>query len=255
MRVTRIDLLEVRIYEDRTRMGTAAATDCADELRRRIYETGACRAIFAAAPSQRELLAGLVAAADVDWGRVTAFHMDEYIGLGPEAPQSFARFLRAALFDRLPFERVHLLSPGSRGAEAEAKAYAALLAMAPVDVVCLGVGENGHLAFNDPPADLDDPRLVREVGLDETCRRQQVNDGCFAALDEVPTRALTLTVPALMAGRRLFCVVPGPSKARAVREMLLGPISGRCPASALRRHGACTLYLDRDSAAEFLAES
>lgn len=259
----RVGLLNARVYPTRALMGAAAAEDCAAALREAIALTGQCRALFAAAPSQSELLAGLTAAPDVDWRSVTAFHMDEYLGLGPAAPQKFGAYLDEHLFGKLPFRAVHYMLPDAAPpvgdssatvAEAAAARYSALFAAAPIDIVCLGVGENGHLAFNDPHvADFDDPLLLKVVELDVACRRQQVNDGCFPDLPSVPKSALTLTIPALMGGRRLICVVPGASKARAVRDMLAGPISTTCPASVLRRHTDCTLYLDRESAHEWLA--
>jgi glucosamine-6-phosphate deaminase len=178
--------------------------------------------------------------------------MDEYIGLPPDAPQRFGTLLRKALFGLVGLGATNYLSPGEAGPAQEATRYAALLAEAPIDLVCMGVGENGHIAFNDPPADLEDPLLVRKVELDEACRRQQVNDGCFATLEAVPRQALTMTVSALMSGRHLVCVVPGRSKAVAVRAMLECPVSGVCPASALRRHPNCSLYLDADSASLWL---
>lgn len=253
-----VDSLEVLVYEDRASLGAAAAEDCARELRDRLSTKAGCRMVFAAAPSQNELLAGLVRASGVDWTRVRAFHMDEYLGLPEDAPQRFGVFLRKAIFGLLPFGGVEYLGAsgdaplGAASAAAEeAGRYAALIAEAPIDLVCMGIGENGHIAFNDPAvADFDDPSLVKEVTLDEACRFQQVHDGCFPDLDSVPRSALTLTVPALMSGARLFCVVPGPTKARAVREALYGPITERCPASVLRRHRACSLYLDRESARE-----
>ncbi len=249
----RIGGLELRVYGNRGAMGEAAAADCAAALRSRIASSGSARAIFAAAPSQNELLAGLAAAPGIQWDRVTALHMDEYIGLDAGATQSFALFLKDRLFGRLPLRSAHYLCPDPAAPWEEARRYSALIAEEPIDIVCLGVGENGHVAFNDPPADLKDPLLVREVELDAACRRQQVNDGCFPSLEVVPRRALTLTVPALMGGGRLFCVVPGQSKAAAVKAMLRGPIDGSCPASALRMHPSCILYLDRDSAAGFLS--
>ncbi|MFC4245292.1 6-phosphogluconolactonase [Gryllotalpicola reticulitermitis] len=239
--------MEVRILPDRAGLGAAAAADVADALRATIAQRGAARVVFAAAPSQSEMLAALVRQPGIDWAAVTAFHMDEYVDLDASAPQGFGNWLHTALFDLLPFGEVHYL--GTHGDAQTADAYATALAAQPIDVVCLGIGVNGHLAFNDPPvADFDDPKLVKEVELDTECRQQQVDDGCFAALGDVPRRALTLTVPALMAGARLFCVVPGRAKAAAVRDALEGPLGTACPASVLRRHDACTLYLDRESA-------
>lgn len=253
MHAERVGLLKVEVHPTRKAMGAAAASAC----RRRILETVArrnrCRMIFAAAPSQTELLAELRAAGDIPWGMVEAFHMDEYQGLQPEAPQRFARFLRDALFDDVPLKSTNLLDVGGLPIEDEMRRYASLISVAPIDIVCLGVGENGHIAFNDPPvADFNDPRLIKEVELDEACRLQQVHDGAFPDVEAVPTRAITLTVPALMRGESLFCVVPGPRKAPAVKTTLTGPIAPSCPASVLRRHPDCTLYLDAESASLWL---
>jgi glucosamine-6-phosphate deaminase len=205
--------------------------------------------VFAAAPSQAEMLEALVIERDVDWARVTAFHMDEYIGLPPAAPERFASWLNLHLFNKLPFGAVHLIDPEAfPDPEACAGDYAARLAAAPIDIVCLGIGVNGHIAFNDPPvADFNDAAAVKIVELDAICRQQQVDDQCFAALNDVPTHALTLTVPRLLDCDRMFCVVPGPAKREAVRRTMTDPIGEACPSTALRRHARCTLYLDADS--------
>ena len=257
LRVFSVDHLEVRVYPDRRALGAAAAADCARGMREVLSTRPRCRMVFAAAPSQNEVLSGLREAQDIDWSRVEAFHMDEYPGLSAEDPRRFGSFLRDALFSRIPLGRVEYLAPRplSSGPEArrEAERYASLISEAPIDLVCLGVGENGHIAFNDPGvADFSDPLLVKEAELDPDCRAQQVHDGCFSSLDEVPRTALTLTVPALLSGGRLFCAVPGSAKARAVHRMLTGPVSRDCPASALRTHPACVLYLDAESAGALL---
>ena len=267
--------LRVHVHSSRAQLGARAARDVVAHIAElQAARAGAVRVIFAAAPSQGETLAGLVAAAAaaaaapgggggggaggggaaaaIDWTRVEAFHMDEYIALPPEAPQRFSSFLRRHLWDAVKPGAVHAIdcATGADAASlaAECARYAALLAAAPIDVVVLGIGENGHLAFNDPPvADFSDAHAVKSVELELACRAQQVNDGCFAAVALVPTHALTLTMPALTAGRRLFCVVPGPTKRRAVTDMLTGPVSTACPASALRAHADCTLYVDDDS--------
>ncbi len=230
-------------------MGARAASDIASEIRASLREQPGVRMIFAAAPSQSEMLAALRNEKDIDWSRVTAFHMDEYLDLPADAPQRFGLWLRQAIFDHLPFAAVHLLDPGDNPAHA-ASDYSVALSAAPIDIVCCGIGANGHLAFNDPPADFDDPLAVRIVELDQACRQQQVDDRCFAALGEVPTRAITVTVPGLLASRAIFCTVPGSLKREAVRRTLREPISPMCPASALRTHPRCVLYLDPDSAAK-----
>jgi glucosamine-6-phosphate deaminase len=233
--------MRVQTFPSRVEMGRAAATAVANELRSRLATQDDVRMVFAAAPSQQEFLDALAREPGVQWARVTAFHMDEYLDLPPDAPQRFGAWLRRAFFDRVPL-RPHFL--------ADPAAYAELLAAAPIDLVCLGIGDNGHIAFNDPPvADFHDPADVKVVELDEACRQQQVDDDCFATLDQVPHRAITLTVPRLLAADRLFCVVPGPRKAEAVRRTLAGPIGEACPATALRNHPDCTLFLDADAAA------
>lgn len=245
---------QLRIFADRDGMGRAAAADIAAAMRAQIAAAGAVRMIFASAPSQSEALAALAAEPGIDWSRVTAFHMDEYIGLQPTAPQRFGLWLKAALLDRVRPGRVHLIDDVAARRDG-GDAYSALLAAAPIDFVCLGIGVNGHLAFNDPGvADLDDPRDVKLVDLDDVCRQQQVDDRCFASFADVPTRAVTLTIPRLLRAGRLFCIVPGRAKRDAVGRALAGPINAACPASALRRHPACSLYLDCDSAPAGIAE-
>lgn len=243
-----VDLLKVNVYANRRDLGVAAGRAAAATIRSLLGErVGFVRIVFAAAPSQNEFLETLASEPGIDWSRIAAFHMDEYIGLPSDAPQKFGRFLSERLFDKVKPGRVHLID-SSNSIEAECKRYGDLIREAPIDIVCLGIGENGHLAFNDPPvADFSDPETIKAVELDEACRRQQVNDGCFAQLDDVPTHALTLTIPTLMSASRLFCMVPGPTKLQAVRRTLNGPISTECPSTVLRRHPACTLYVDRDS--------
>jgi len=245
----RVDKLKVKAYPTREQMGRAAGLAAAEAFSTAIERQGSARVIFAAAPSQNETLATLMAETSVDWSKVTAFHMDEYIGLPADAPQRFSRYLKERVFDHVTFAAVHLLHlHGTQLPELECEYYANLLAEKPIDIVCLGIGENGHIAFNDPPvADFDDPPHVKIVTLDEPCKQQQVNDGCFPNIDAVPKTAVTLTIPALMRGATLICSVPGPTKRDAVRATLNDEISTRCPATILRRHDDCTLFLDADS--------
>jgi glucosamine-6-phosphate deaminase len=176
--------------------------------------------------------------------------MDEYTGLPADAPQGFGNFLRQRIFSRSPFREVNYLNGLAPDIEAECARYAALLKSAPIDIVFMGIGENAHIAFNDPgAADFKDPKTVKVVELDSVCRRQQVNDGCFAEFDDVPLRALTLTIPALLQAQRIFCVVPAKTKANAVYNSLSGEITETYPASILRTHGNAVMYLDRDSGA------
>lgn len=240
------DQLHVKIFTSRAEMGLGAASDAVEYLKNLMAEQEFVNIIFAAAPSQNEFLAAM-AESDVDWSRVNAFHMDEYIGLPSDASQGFGNFLRRAIFDKVPFNSVNYIN-GQNVPEETLKQYKKLLEENPVDVVFMGIGENGHIAFNDPHvADFNDPEVIKVVDLDEKCRMQQVNDGCFTCLDEVPTHAFTLTVPTLMAAKRRFCVVPAATKAHAVYNTINGVVSEVCPASVLRTSEGTTLYLDNDS--------
>ena len=231
-------------------MGAAAAAAAAQILRAAIQKQGAARIIVASAPSQNELVAGLAAAPDIDWRRVTIFHMDEYVGLPATHPASFRNYQQRHLLAHVTPAVFHGIRGEASDPEAECARYSALLAEAPIDLVCMGIGENGHIAFNDPPvADFADPLKVKIVKLDEICRQQQVNDGCFPNLDSVPQQAITLTCPTLVSGRTLVCVVPGPRKAAAVAATLRGNISTKCPASLLRSHPSATLFVDEAAAA------
>ncbi len=241
--------LRVQIHGDRRALGAAAAARVASAFRAVCDRAGEARAIFACAPSQDEFLDALVRE-NVPWHQVTIFHMDEYVALPAAHPASFRQYLRDHLLARIPEPKaVHLIRAES-SPDAECARYSALLAAAPIDLVCMGIGENGHLAFNDPPvADFSDPHLVKMVVLDPACRTQQVHDGCFSGIAAVPTHALTLTIPALTSAAGISCAVPGPRKARAVFDALHGPISTDCPASILRTHPGAILHIDAASAA------
>jgi glucosamine-6-phosphate deaminase len=239
--------LHVMIFESRDLMGAAAADAIAAEVKELEKQKEEVNIIFAAAPSQNEVLAHL-RTRDLAWDRINAFHMDEYVGLPADAPQRFGNFLADALFDHVKFRSVHFIDGNAPDINAECARYAALLEKYPADIVCLGIGENGHLAFNDPPvADFHDPLMVKEVALDLTCRQQQVNDGCFADLSSVPTHAITLTIPALMKGKSLHCVVPGATKIDAVDNTLHREIREQYPSTILKTHPRAALYLDNIS--------
>jgi glucosamine-6-phosphate deaminase len=211
---------------------------------------GRAAVIFASAPSQNEFLAALREEPGIDWPRVTAFHLDEYVGLAPDHPASFRRFLVDRLFSHVEVASFHGLDGQAEDLGAECGRYAALLRAAGPSLAVLGVGENGHLAFIDPPVcDFAEPLDVRVVELDAACRRQQVNDGCFPSLEEVPRTALSLTVPFLLRVPRAVAIVPGPAKRAAITAAVLGPVTTACPASILRRHPDATLFLDDGSAA------
>lgn len=240
--------LRVEVYSTRAEMGAAAGAAAAAAITAvQDRRTGPVRIVFAAAPSQNETLATLAAGPDVDWSRVVAFQMDDYVGLPATAPERFSAYLQEHLFDLVRLGSIHRLE-GTGDVDAETERYAALLMEDPIDLCLFGIGENGHLAFNDPPtADFADPQVVKRVELDYACRVQQVNDGCFPTFEDVPPEALTLTIPTLLSARAMIGSVPGPAKRDAVSDTLWGPVTTDCPASAVRGHDHATLYLDADS--------
>lgn len=248
MKSFKVDKLQVEIYENRTLMGEAAARDIKAKIAELLSEKAEINMIFAAAPSQNDVLKSLVEDKSVEWNRVNAYHMDEYIGLDKDAPQGFGNFLKDHIFGLVPFKSVNYIDITATDPEKEAERYGKLLDENPTDIVVMGIGENGHIAFNDPPvADFKDKKTVKPVKLDEVCRQQQVNDGCFASIDKVPTHAMTLTVPTLVRAPYLFCIVPAPTKAKAVHETLNGSIDEHCPATILRLQDNAKLYLDDQS--------
>lgn len=242
------DKLVIKRYDTRAEMGACAAQEAEKVIADIIAKKGQINMIFAAAPSQNEMLAGLLNSPIIDWSKVNALHMDEYVGLPEGDSHTFGVYLYEHIFRHKNFKSIHYIRGFAEDAEAECERYTKLLEQFPPDVVCLGIGENGHIAFNDPwVADLNDPKMVKIVELDGMCRQQQVNDGCFPALADVPTHAVTLTVTALTSAEYMFCVVPAPTKANAVKATVYGPISEDCPASVMRRHDHAVLYCDRDS--------
>ena len=248
MKTDKIDKLKIEIYDSRKEMGNEAASDFIDYVVNLQKKKKNIRIIFAAAPSQNEFLEAVTKDSKIDWSNIEVFHMDEYVGLDSDAPQGFGNFLNRKLFSLVKPSKVNLIPTACEDTEKICKDYSELLLGGTIDIVCLGIGENGHIAFNDPPvADFQDSKVIKVVELDEVCRQQQVNDGCFANIEEVPTHAITLTIPALMSGKKLFCMVPGTTKNWAVQETLKSEISERCPSTILRSHDDCTLYLDADS--------
>ncbi len=242
------DRLIVKVLASRLELGRAAAEIIADKIRKLTIEKAFVNIIFAAAPSQDEFFAFLLEQQDIDWSRVNAFHMDEYIGLPKNAPQLFSSFLKVRLFDHLKFRTVNYIEGNTVDPEDECKRYSKILAENPPDIVCMGIGENAHIAFNDPHvAEFNDQKRIKVVDLDLACRQQQVNDDCFSSISDVPIRAISLTIPTLMSARSIYCMVPGKRKANAVAAMLNGEINELCPASVLRTHPDAILFLDRDS--------
>ena len=247
--IFQVDALTVSVSKDRKTLGTYAAKLAADRLRKILSEKAFVNIVFAAAPSQNEFLDALAATEAIDWCRVRAFHMDEYTGLPDNAPQRFGNYLTSHFFDRIPLGEVHFLRGDASDPEAECRRYAELLIRYPPDIVFMGIGENTHLAFNDPHvAKFNDPHMVKVVTLDQACRQQQVNDGCFKTVMDVPRQALTLTLPALMKADYIFCVVPGKAKAQAVYHTLKSDIIEKYPSTILRTHPSAILFIDGDSA-------
>lgn len=249
----KIDQLKLEIYPDSMQLGKAAAQFVTKHLKETIDTQGKARMILATGTSQFTFLEALKKE-HLDWSKVSVFHLDEYIGLPPTHPASFRKYLKERILDELNPGQVHFLAGDAEDIDKEMARYSSLLKTQPVDIACIGIGENGHLAFNDPPvADFEDPLTVKIVELDEDCMKQQFGEGWFPSLDDVPRTALTLTIPAIMSARIISCVVPEARKARAVKNSLYNEIETSCPASILRRHPHARLFLDEESSAELLA--
>jgi glucosamine-6-phosphate deaminase len=243
-----VEKLEVSIYPDRKTMGKAAGEAVAEKMRELLRTKKEVFMVFASAPSQEEFLKELSQSEEIFWNRVTAFHLDEYIGIPGDAPQNFGHFLRVRLFERVRPGKVYYIDGMAKDPEAECKRYGSLLKSHPLDIACVGIGENGHLAFNDPPvADFNDPLPVKIVELDPVSREQQVHDKTFPNIESVPRQAITLTIPTVFSAKFIYCMVPRPTKAEAVRKTLEDPITPNCPATILRRHENATLFIDKDS--------
>ncbi len=240
-----VDQLHVLVFSDRVAAGRTACKHVATKMRELLASNERIRMIFAAAPSQNEFLDALSTEWQIDWNRVTVFQMDEYVDLPSDDARTFANYLRSRLFDRVHPGIVHVID-ASKDVQEACLHYSSLLREAPIDIVCLGIGENGHLAFNDPSvANFRDPEAMKLVTLDAACRMQQVHDGSFVDFSAVPKQAVTLTIPALLSAKYLYGIVSGENKHVAVTQTLTGPISEDCPASILRTHPNCTLFLDR----------
>jgi glucosamine-6-phosphate deaminase len=241
--------LQTRVFPDKVSLGEAAAGEAASALRDTLARQGRACVVAATGASQFEFLEELVRAPDVDWRRTVFFHLDEYVGLPATHPASFRRYLKERLADRIHPGAFHFIEGDRPDPEAEARRVGELIRGCEIDLAFVGIGENGHLAFNDPPADFatEEPYIV--VRLDEACRRQQLGEGWFPSLEDVPRRAISMSIRQIMKARRILCVVPDARKAAAVRDTLTGEVSPWRPASALQRHPAATVYLDVDSAA------
>lgn len=248
------DNLVCKIYSDRDSMGKSASKIIAEKMRQLLNEKAEINMLFAAAPSQNDVLKYLIQE-DIDWSRVVGFHIDEYVGLGNRKEKSFEHYLNQAIFSKVKMKEVYFI-----GYDGDVKTicenYEQLLKTHPIDIVCLGIGENGHIAFNDPDvADFQDKQMIKLVPLDEKCRNQQVNDKTFDSIDEVPKYAVTLTIPLLISAQSMFCVVPTHNKASAVYRTMTDPISAKLPATILRRHPNAILFTDSDSAKLLLEQN
>jgi len=241
--------MEVLAFATKTEMAAAAAARAAVALRGAIAARGRAHVIAATGASQFEFLDALVRTPGIDWSRTVFFHLDEYVGLPESHPASFRRYLKERIVDRVHPGAFHFIDGEARDPEAECRRVGEVLARHPVDVAFVGIGENGHLAFNDPPADFETEEPYIVVTLDEACRRQQLGEGWFARLEDVPARALSMSIRQLLKSREVLCVVPDARKARAVRDCLQGPVSRDHPASILQRHPRTAVFLDAASAA------
>jgi len=246
----RIEELAVSIHPSNAALGAAAAAEAAAIIRSAVAARGVANVVLATGNSQKTFLAALRERPDVAWDKVNVFHLDEYVGIDPKHPASFPNFLRQNIVDQVRPGAFHPLQGTAASAPETCRRYEALLRAHPADLCALGIGENGHLAFNDPPyADFNDPVWVKVITLADASRRQQVNEGHFASLAEVPVQAITLTIPAILSAKQLLVMVPEGRKAEAVVRTLYGPISEDCPSSLLRQTPRAHLFLDRDSAA------
>ena len=247
--------MDVRVYATKDAMAAAAAEKAAASLREAIAQQGTACVIAATGASQFEFLDRLVAAPGIDWPRTVFFHLDEYVGLPATHPASFRKYLRERLVDRVHPGAFHFIEGDAADPAAECRRVGDLIARRPVDLAFVGIGENGHLAFNDPPADFEiaDPYLV--VDLDEDCRRQQLGEGWFPSLADVPRRAISMSIRQILKSREILCIVPDARKARAVKDCLEGEVSPRHPASILRRHPRTTVFLDAPAAALLRAQT
>lgn len=245
----------VRVYSDREEMGKGAASEAVSHLKQLLSEKDEVNVIFAAAPSQSEFLDELTNEKFIDWSRVNAMHLDEYIGLEKSAKELFANFLKDNIFEKVNFKNYYLMDFSNGDVSAEIARYEDILKANPLDIAFIGIGENGHIAFNDPGvANFNDPLLIKEAILDDTCRQQQVNDGCFPTIDDVPKTAATVTIPLIMSAKKIFCMVPAISKAKAVERTINGDIIEDFPSTILRTHKNATLYLDRESSKYILEQ-
>lgn len=240
--------MKVEVFDSKHEMGEAAAREAAEIIRKAIAARGSARVVAATGASQFEFLDALAREGSIDWGKVTFFHLDEYVGLPESHPASFRKYLKERLASRVRPGAFHFIDGETSDSREECRRLGALISQSEVDVAFVGIGENGHLAFNDPPADFETEEPYIVVNLDDACRRQQVGEGWFKGIDEVPRQAISMSIRQILKARRIICVVPDRRKAEAVRDSLELGVSPLRPASALQRHGGVSFYLDRESA-------
>ena len=240
--------MEIRIFETKQEMGKAAAEKAAEILKKTIEEKGKATFVAATGASQFEFLENLTKISSIDWSKTVMFHLDEYIGLPEDHPASFRRYLKERLIDKVHPGIVYLINGDTRDPEKECERLNKIINEKEIDVAFVGIGENGHLAFNDPPADFEIEKPYIIVDLDEACRRQQLGEGWFKSLDEIPKRAISMSIKQIMKSKNIICTVPDERKARAVKNCLEGEVSPYYPASILRKHKSVFLFLDKDSA-------
>ncbi|MEO8764419.1 MAG: glucosamine-6-phosphate deaminase [Ginsengibacter sp.] len=241
--------MKIDVYGDPQQLGKAAGTAAAALIRKAIDDNGAANIILATGASQFETLHHLVSDTNIDWGKIVMFHLDEYIGLPVTHPASFRKYLMERVLSKLPPLKAAYLINGEADAKAECERIGKKILEHPIDVALVGIGENGHLAFNDPPADFDTEQPYIIVELDEPCRKQQLGEGWFISLEEVPPRAISMSVKQILKSKQIICSVPDERKALAVKNTIEQPVSNRYPASILQQHVNCTLYLDKFSSA------
>ncbi len=249
IRTFKQDTLQVEIFSSAEEAGKRAASLVADQLEKSISQKGKANLLLATGASQFAFLDALKETDSIEWDRITTFHLDEYLGLPEAHPASFRKYLKERILDEVKPGQAHFLEGDAPHIEGEIERYEDLIRDHPIDVGCIGIGENGHIAFNDPPvADFNDPKWVKIVELDQACRNQQLGEGWFTSFEEVPTHALTMTIPAIMSCKAISCFVPDKRKGEAVFNTLYGPVSTSCPASILRRHPHAILFLDEEAA-------
>jgi len=242
--------MQTRVFETKEKMGQAAAEAAAASIRDAIAQRRQANLILATGASQFEMLENLIAAQGIDWSKVVMFHLDEYIGLGPDHPASFRKYLRERFAEKVgALKAAHFVDGNTEDPAQECKRLGALIQAHPIDVACIGIGENGHLAFNDPPADLETEEPYLVVQLDERCRRQQLGEGWFETLAQVPAQALSMSIRQILKSNQLVVTVPDRRKAEAVKNALEGPVTPNCPASILREHANCCMFLDEPAGA------